>query len=60
MKITIQQADQYGATIYRPICETSKTFALIAKTKTLTPETLRAIKSLGYQLEIIHPQPLTI
>jgi hypothetical protein len=59
-KITIERRDQYGAPVFHPVCEQAQLFARIAKTKTLTPETLRAIKSLGYQLEIIHPQPLTI
>ena len=60
MRITIKQVDQYGTVTFHPVCETAKTFAQIAKTKTLTPDTLRAIKALGYQIEIRHPEPVTL
>ncbi len=60
MQITIKQTNQYGVTVFAPVCETAKTFAQIAKTKTLTPDTLRAIKALGYQIEIVHPETLAI
>ncbi len=56
MKITIERRDQYGAPVYHPIDDAAKPFARIAKTKTLTPETLALIKSLGYQVEITFPE----
>lgn len=56
MKITIERRDQYGTTAFHPVCETAQAFARIAKTKTLTPATLREIESLGYQIEIKHPE----
>lgn len=56
MKITIERRDQYGTVVFHPVCETAQTFARIAKTKTLTPETLALIKSLGYQVEITFPE----
>ena len=52
MKITIERRDQYGAPVYHPIDDAAKAFARIAKTKTLTPATLREIKALGYLVEI--------
>lgn len=55
MKITVQHKDQYGANTYHPVCDTAKTFARIAKTKTLTPSVLREIKSLGYSVEVQYP-----
>ena len=56
MKITIERRDQYGTPVFHPVCESAKTFAAIAKTKTLTPEALFLIKSLGYQIEVKHPE----
>jgi len=54
-KITIERRDQYGAPVFHPVCTQAKLFARIAKTKTLTLDTLAHIKALGYQLEIILP-----
>ena len=56
MKISIERRDQYGAVVFHPVCEAAKTFARIAGTKTLTPEALALIKSLGYQIEVKHPE----
>ena len=60
MKIIIKQVDQYGSTVFHPVCDNAKTFALIAKTKTLTHDTLKAVKALGYQIEVTQPQPITL
>lgn len=57
MKITIEQRDQYGARVYHPLDDTARTFASIAKTKTLTLEALQLIRALGYEIEIKHPNP---
>lgn len=54
MQITIEQQTLYGNRIFRPICEQAKTFASIAGTRTLTLETLKLIKALGYQVQITH------
>ncbi len=54
MKITIERRDQYGAPAYHPINDAAQLFARIAKTKTLTPDALAAIRALGYQIEITH------
>lgn len=48
MQITIQARDQYGQTVFHPVCEKSKLIAAIAGTKTLTHNTLKHVKSLGY------------
>jgi hypothetical protein len=53
--ITIERRDQYGATVYRPICEAAQAFADIAKTKTLTAQTIAQIKKLGYQINVTQP-----
>ena len=48
MKIHIDVRNVYGTTKYYPVCLVGRTFAKIAQTKTLTPETCELIKSLGY------------
>ena len=58
-RITIEQRDQYGTKTYHPVCAIAKTFASIAGTKTLTFENLRRIASLGYEIEVKHPETAT-
>lgn len=60
MKITIERTNQYGVTVYRPICETAHNFARIAQTKTLTTQALQIIRAMGYQIELAEPLPLEI
>ena len=50
MQITIELKWQYGNCAFYPLCETSKRFAQIAGTKTLTQDALRIIKSMGYTI----------
>jgi hypothetical protein len=50
MTITIELKWQYGNCAFYPLCETSKRFAQIAGTKTLTQDALRIIKSMGYTI----------
>lgn len=50
MSITIELKWQYGNCAFYPLCETSKRFAQIAGTKTLTQDALRIIKSMGYEI----------
>jgi hypothetical protein len=57
MQITVERRDQYGTTVYHPVCPTAQTFAAIAKTKTLTPQAIAQIKTLGYAVTVKHPQP---
>jgi hypothetical protein len=56
MKITIERRDQYGATVYHPADDAAQLFARIAKTKTLTPDTLALVRALGYDIEVKHPE----
>jgi len=53
--ITVTIRDQYGAQVIHPVCNTSKTFAAIAGTKTLTRQVLDQIKALGYAVEVQQP-----
>lgn len=48
--ITVQVKHVYGTPTAYPMCEASKLFAAIAKTKTLTAADLHRIKKLGYQI----------
>lgn len=50
MEVLIRAKCVYGENKYYPLCETSKLFAEIAGTKTLTPAVLGNIKALGYKL----------
>jgi hypothetical protein len=58
-QITVERRDQYGTPVFHPVCDQARAFARIAKTKTLTPDTLALVKSLGYRVEVKHPE-LTI
>ena len=50
MSITIELKWQYGNCAFYPLCETSRRFAQIAGTKTLTQDALRTIKLMGYTI----------
>lgn len=50
MHITIELKWNYGTCAFYPACETSKRFAQIAGTKTLTQDALRIIKIMGYEI----------
>jgi len=53
--IQIQIREQYGQLVAHPACEQAKIFAAIAKTKTLTRETLQQIQALGYTVQETNP-----
>jgi hypothetical protein len=48
----------YGNEVVYPACPASAIFAEIARTKTLTSETLRMIERLGYTIEVEAPRIL--
>jgi len=50
MQIIIQVKSNYGALTAYPICPTSKAFAEIAGTKTLTTQALQIIERMGYEI----------
>ena len=55
IEVTIKKV--YGNRVIYPMCDTSKNFADMAGTKTLTPDTLRRIQRLGYEIhEVFYPQ----
>ncbi len=53
--IKIQIRSVYGRDTIYPACETSKMFAALAGTKTLTEDAMRIIKAAGYQITVIAP-----
>jgi hypothetical protein len=55
-ELTLLRKDQYGKAVYYPVCDKAKVFALIAGTKTLTSDTVRRIKELGYKFNIQHEE----
>jgi hypothetical protein len=59
-KITIEIKSQYGQTVAHPVCCKAKLFAKIAGTKTLTMETLKNVRALGYEIEQLAPEPLKV
>jgi hypothetical protein len=50
MQITVQIRTVYGVENVYPICDKAKSFARIARTKTLTLDTLHEVKALGYDI----------
>jgi hypothetical protein len=50
LTITIQVDKAYGGFLFYPICDKAKVFADIAKTKTLSYQTIKHIKELGYEV----------
>ena len=51
MKIRVQIRSVYGVENVYPVCDNAQCFARIARTKTLTVDTLAQIKALGYAIE---------
>lgn len=50
--ITVRIKDVYGKPTMYPACAASHIFASIAGTNTLTPDTIKRIRTLGYQVLI--------
>lgn len=58
MTVTVQIRTVYGDDTVYPSCRSSMLFARIAGTKTLTTETLKCIRDLGYEITIEQPTVL--
>jgi hypothetical protein len=56
IEVTIKKV--YGNRVIYPVCPTARDFARIAGTKTLTPETLRRVRDLGYSIREVYPSQL--
>lgn len=53
LTIEVRVKNVYGNESVYPVCERAKAFASIAGTSTLTSNTIRGIKSLGYIIQVI-------
>ncbi len=53
MMIQIEIRNVYGNETIYPANETAATFARIAGTKTLRPDTIKLAKALGYAVEVV-------
>lgn len=56
LTVYVEVAALYGKKVVYPIGHNAKTFAAIAKGKTLTEETVDGIKALGYKIKVIPPK----
>lgn len=52
MRITVEVRDIYGNRVIYPLCEAARLFAQIAGTKTLTQQSIKCIKALGYSIDV--------
>jgi hypothetical protein len=52
MEIEVMMREVYGNSMFYPACEKAAKFAYLCGTKTLTYEALKAIKELGYTVNI--------
>ena len=55
MQINIEIKNNYGKPVAYPACAAAHNFAAIAKTETLTADTLKLIGLLGYKIEVVQP-----
>lgn len=60
MKVTIKAVKQYGSWVYYPVDPNAAAFAAIAGTTTLTENTLKYVKLLGYEIEVRVEEPAPI
>lgn len=58
--IQVRVMDVYGKRVVYPVCDKAKVFASIADTKTLTETTLRCIRKLGYDINVIANEQPTL
>lgn len=54
-EITIEAKGVYGRTLYYPACKRAELFAQLTNKTTLTPETIKIVKELGYNINIQQP-----
>lgn len=54
MEIIVQIKNVYGEEKIYPMCDKAQALAAIAGTKTLTRQTLRQVKALGYAIKVSH------
>ena len=52
--IVVLMRENYGSTVYYPVCDAAHTFARIAGTKTLTADALTSAQRLGFTIQVTH------
>lgn len=60
MHITVAIKSIYGNQVIYPACERADAFASIAGTRTLTPQVIKQIKALGYEVRVEQQHPSTL
>lgn len=60
MLITVAIKSIYGNQTIYPVCNKAEAFASIAGTRTLTPQVIKQIKALGYEVRVEQQQPATL
>jgi hypothetical protein len=56
MRVHVKVGEVYGKKVVYPACFNGVIFAKLAKSKTLTKETLDCIKNLGYAIVVVAPE----
>lgn len=50
--LLVRVTNNYGTRVIYPVCETARKFAALVGTKTLTQDTIRQIRDLGYAIHV--------
>lgn len=50
--LLVRITNNYGSRVVYPVCETARKFAELVGTKTLTPDTIKKIRDLGYAIHV--------
>ena len=58
--IYVRIKNNYGINQYYPDCDTSKEFANLTQSTTLTPWAIKIIKKLGYEVRVVKTEPETL
>lgn len=58
--ITVRLEQQYGQQVVQPACDTSRLFAQLAGTKTITKPSIELIKQLGYEIRVEQTLPAVL
>ena len=58
--VHVRVMDVYGKRVVYPVCDKAKVFADIADTKSLTEATLRCIRKLGYEINVVPNEQPTL
>ena len=60
MDILVQIKSVYGQDKIYPVCDNAKTFAEMVGQQTLTHHNIAHIKKLGYAINVMQQQPVTL